>query len=165
MRETTSGKVEIKDYSTDVIQQMIRFIYSSRPFDETNVGDREQIVELLRAADQYKLDLLKEACEAKLCESLNLNNGLISLIIGDIYKAERLRRESMKMLATNMHKMRKILNECPDDWTQCAQMYPDLMVEVTKEYFKAWGMKRLIWRLERHPSAEDALQCLRQYAK
>ena len=53
MKETTSGKVEIKDYSSDVIQQMIRFIYSSRPFNETDVEDREQIMELLRAADQY----------------------------------------------------------------------------------------------------------------
>ena len=160
MKETTSGKVEIKDYSPDVIQQMIRFIYSSRPFDETNVGDREQIVELLRAADQYKLDLLKEACEAKLSESLNLNNCLLTLIMGDIYNAKGLRRCSMKMLVEKMNQ--ELLRECPDDWTKCTKVHPDLIVEITKEYFKAWGMEDKIWQMNiEHPSDADAMQWFR----
>ena len=160
MKETASGKVEIKDYSPDVIQQMIRYIYSSRPFDETDVEDREQIMELLRAADQYKLDLLKEACEAKLSESLNVNNCLLSLIMGDIYNAKGLRRCSMKMLVEKMNK--KLLMECPDDWTKCTKMHPDLIVEITKEFFKAWGMEGKIWEMNiKHPSDADAMQWFR----
>ena len=66
----------------------------------------------------------------------------------------------MKMLVEKMNK--QLLRECADDWTKCTKMHPDLIVEITKEFFKAWGMEGKIWEMNiKHPSDADAMQWFR----
>ena len=135
MEEKRSGKVEIKDYSPDVIQTLLHFIYTGS-FVQENCSEegREHLLELLQAADQYQLDLLKEACEVQICEGVDIQNCLTSLIIGDMYNAENLKKFSMKIFAENMN---KVLLESPEDWKNCVKNHPDLTIEITSELAKA----------------------------
>jgi len=50
----------------------------------------------------------------------------------------------------------KVLNECPDDWTKCAKMHPDLIVEINTEVLKTCSLKIPLSVNE----YADALQCL-----
>ena len=135
MEEKRSGKVEIKDYSPDVIQTLLHFIYTgSLVHENSNEEGREDLLELLQAADQYQLDLLKEACEVQICEGVDIQNCLTSLIIGDMYNAENLKKFSMKIFAENMN---KVLLESPEDWKNCVKNHPDLTIEITSELAKA----------------------------
>ena len=135
MEEKKKGKVEIIDYTPIVIDQMLYFIYTgglqtSIEFDEEAQDNFE---ELLRAADQYQIEMLKEACEDSLCSNLEVDNCLISLIIGDMYKTEKLKKFSMEMFLKNM---KSVLAESPEDWKKCVKKYPDLTVEITEELAK-----------------------------
>ena len=42
--------------------------------------------DLLGAAEQYQLEMLKNICEEKLCSSLEISNSVNHLILGDLYQ-------------------------------------------------------------------------------
>ena len=45
--------------------------------------------ELLAAADKYQLEQLKNICEEKLCNSLEIGNSVSHLVLGDMYQVGR----------------------------------------------------------------------------
>ena len=131
MEEKKDNKVEIKDFSPEVIENMLQFIYCAKmPCKEDS---RDQISELLKAADQYDVNLLKVACDEILCISLSVENCLVSLIIADMYQAEKLKKHSMKMLVENM---RTVVTKNSEDWKKCLKSHPDLTIEITEELSK-----------------------------
>ena len=125
MEEKRKGIVDIKDFSPDVIEVMLNYMYTS-----TVSSNAQQTAEVLKAAEQYQLDLLKNACEVSLCRELKINNCLTYLILGDMYQAEMLKNCSMKMLFENMN---EVFTQSPEDWTRCVKGHPDLTVEITTE--------------------------------
>ena len=61
---------------------MILYIYTGNtPNLNKLAGD------LLGAAEQYQLEMLKNICEEKLCNSLEISNSVNHLILGDLYQA------------------------------------------------------------------------------
>ena len=137
LSEKRDGNIDIKDFSPDVIEAMLKFMYASTV--PSNDEDREHLAEVLKAADQYQLDLLKTECENTLCRGLKINNCLISLILGDMYQAEVLKRCSMKMLFENMN---EVFSQSPEDWTSCVKSHPDLTVEITTEMARRQCLSR-----------------------
>lgn len=136
MEEKRENKVVIKDFSPEVIESMLQFIYGAKTPCETKLekeDGRYQISELLKAADQYDVDLLKVACDEKLCISLSVENCLVSLIIADMYQAEKLYKSSMKILVENM---RTVITKNSEDWKKCVKSHPDLTIEITEELSK-----------------------------
>ena len=153
MEEKREGIVEIKDFGIEVVEAMLFFMYTATVsatasatarlyskrtgYFTTATGvvysyeknHRDHFSELLKAADQYQLDLLKAACEDALCCGLEVENCLISLILGDMYQAEKLKKNSMKFFIENMNKV----IQCSDDWKKCVKSHPDLTVEITEE--------------------------------
>ena len=135
MEEKRDGIVEIKDFGPDVVEAMLFFMYTakvSRGVDTVYYYEKkhqDHFSELLKAADQYQLDLLKAACEEALCCGLQVENCLISLILGDMYQAEKLKKNSMKLFIENMSKV----IHGSDDWKKCVKSHPDLTVEITEE--------------------------------
>ena len=128
------GKVEIQRFSSDVIQNMLHFMYTgslSTPLGETEAAD------LLGAADQYQLDLLKRVCENKLCELLNVDNCLRLLAIADMHQAVQLKALGMKLVIKNMN---TIVIKNSEDWKKCVKSHPDLAVEITEEQAKRNGV-------------------------
>ena len=135
MEEKKEGHVDIKDFGPDVIEAMLKFMYASTV--PSNEAGREHLAEVMKAADQYQLDLLKNACEESLCSGLNMKNCLISLILGDMYQAEMLKRCSKKMLFENVN---EVFTQSSDDWARCVKNHPDLTVEITTEMARTHGL-------------------------
>ena len=97
MREKETRTVVIQDVEPEIICLLLHWIYSG---SIENVPD-EMSMELLRAADKYQLDKLKELCEANLCSILHVTNVLELLVLGYLHNATRLKNAALKLVARN----------------------------------------------------------------
>ena len=136
MTEKKRGKVEIMGFSSEAIQNMLHFIYTGSLSTPGTELEETETADLLRAADQYQLDLLKRVCENKLCEILNVDNCLRLLAIADMHKADRLKAIGMEMVT---RKMNTIVMKNSEDWKKCVKNHPDLVVEITEKQAKRNG--------------------------
>ena len=102
MTENRTNKVNIKDINSEVVKEMLHFIYTGSLNDNVL---KEKSRELLEAAERYQLDVLKSICEDHLCTSLQINNAVENLVFGDLHQASKLRRMAMKVIARNLVKI------------------------------------------------------------
>ena len=82
--------------------------------------------DLLGAADQYQLDLLKNKCEEKLCSSLEISNSVELLVLADLHQASKLRSMALRLVARNMDVI--VDTDVYKDFTAS---HPALAVEIT----------------------------------
>ena len=143
MTEKKKGKVEIHGFSSDVIQNMLHFMYTGLLL--TPQLDETDLLDLLGAADQYQLELLKRACENKLCEVLNVGNCLRLLAIADMYQAYRLKTMAMELVTKNSI---TIVVNSSEDWKTCVKNHPDLVVEITEELAKRNGTRPVVDKIK-----------------
>ena len=73
MEEAKHGRVEVKDVDSEVMDQMLRFIYTGKAPDLERMA-----AELLAAADKYALDRLKVGEQQ--CRG-SMNKGLMMLYL------------------------------------------------------------------------------------
>ena len=135
MVENTSRIVDMKDIKPEVVREMLHFIY-------TGVISNDDVMDeigrdLLGAADQYQLDLLKNKCEEKLCSSLDVSNSVELLVLADLHQAPKLKRMALKLVAKNMD---TIVNT--DVYKDLISRHPALTLEITKALVQKAGMKR-----------------------
>lgn len=57
---------------------------------------------LLAAADRFGLDRLKQLCEAKLCEEVNVDTVATTLSLADQHRCLQLKSICLKFAATNL---------------------------------------------------------------
>lgn len=120
MTEASSKKVEIKDLSPDVVEDMLLFIYSG------NTPNLSQAPgELLAAAEKYQLDQLKALCEERLCNITDISNAVAHLVLGDMYQAVGLKRMALQFVVRNMSAVVRTR-----DWRERLISQPALMAEV-----------------------------------
>ena len=81
--------------------------------------------ELLAAAEQYQLELLKSICEERLCATLEIGNSVRHLVLGDMYQAAALKRMAMQFVVRNMSSVVR-----SRDWKESLLDHPGLMAEV-----------------------------------
>ena len=125
MRENLSQEVVIRDMRPDVVREMLHFIYNGATSTDTVMDSIGK--DLLAAADQYQLDLLKNKCEEKLCSSLEVSSSLELLVLADLHHAFKLRNMALKLVAKNMD---TFVNT--DVYSDFARHHPDISVEITK---------------------------------
>ena len=58
----------------------------------------EDAADLLAAADKYQVASLSDACASSLSQTLSPDNAIQCLILGNIYRNERLKSEAMKAI-------------------------------------------------------------------
>ena len=85
MTEKKTRKVDVKDLHPDVVAEMLTFIYTGNTPNLNRLAG-----ELLAAAEQYQLELLKNICEERLCNSLEIGNSVSHLVLGDMYQVKRI---------------------------------------------------------------------------
>jgi len=119
MKEKMSGEIEIKNMDHEVLDDLLKYIYSGVA---PNIDAHSQ--KLFAAADQYQLEKLKELCELKLCSRFDVSNCIDLLILGDLYNAQKLKASALEFVSRNIHKM-KI-----SEWKQSLIPHPALMAEV-----------------------------------
>ncbi|KAJ8667064.1 hypothetical protein QAD02_008726 [Eretmocerus hayati] len=70
MKEKVESTVYIEDIDSEIIQELLRYIYCNRVecFDDP--------MQLFRAADKYQIDDLKLMCLEKLCDQITVGNAV-----------------------------------------------------------------------------------------
>ena len=67
MKEKEKQTVNIDDFKPTVVAEMLSFIYTGEVSSHDALSDNDIASDLLKAADKYQLDLLKNICEERLC--------------------------------------------------------------------------------------------------
>ena len=94
----------------------------------------EHAEDLLMAAEKYQLDQLKSICSKKLYNNIEINNCLNYLVIGDLYRADDLKKSSLQFIARNVGSVFK-----SKDWEECLKDHPSLMAEVINAFARQGG--------------------------
>jgi len=120
MTEAASKRVDIQDLASDVVNDMLVYIYTGNTPNLSRVAG-----ELLGAADKYQLEQLKALCEERLCSSLEIGNCVTYLVLGDMYQAHQLKRMALSFVVKNMSSVVR-----SKDWKERLICQPSLMAEV-----------------------------------
>lgn len=97
MKENSESKIEITDVSSEVMQEVLRFIYAVK------VNNIETLkMDLFVAADKYLIDGLKILCKEALIQDLKIENIFETLILADQYELS-----DLKIAALNLFKIHK----------------------------------------------------------
>jgi len=123
MEESKRNRVDVTDVDSDVMADMLRFIYTGKaPNLETMAAD------LLAAADKYALDRLKVMCEEALCNSLTVENVSEILILADLHSADQLKATAIDFI--NTHHVTDVMETA--GWKQMVSSNPHLIAEAFK---------------------------------
>ncbi|UYV69894.1 SPOPL [Cordylochernes scorpioides] len=87
MKENKENLVEIEHMEPEVLEEMVRFIYTGQSPKLDSMADR-----LLPAADKYGLERLKVMCEVSLASNLTVENSIDVLLLADTYSALQLKK-------------------------------------------------------------------------
>jgi len=125
MKEKETQSVTMNDFKPNVVSEMRNFIYTGTVSSHDAIG--EIATDLLRAADQYQLDLLKNVCEDRLCSTVEVTNCVEYLVLGDMYQTLKLKRKAVETIAENVD---SIMDS--DVFKDLFKQNPRLAWEVTK---------------------------------
>ena len=127
MLEAKSGCLEIEDCKPSVVKFILEFIYKSEIDIKNLKEDPVFAMEVLAAADKYRMEKLKDLCEKKLCFQIVTENALQLLIVGDMYGAAELKESALKIIVKNK---KHIVNQ--EDFNLFVKSHPQLTVEIMK---------------------------------
>lgn len=139
MKETKYNRVEVPDVDPEVLQEMLRFIYTGKSLLEPRLQNKEQrdqkeqereqhlAIELLQAANKYQLDRLKLICEEALNKTLSADSVAEILALADLYNAAQLKTQAIEFIST--HATEVIETE---GWNRMVRENPHLVAEVFK---------------------------------
>jgi len=136
MKETKYNRVEVSDVDPDVLEEMLRFIYTGKSSLEARLQSKEQkeqekeqhlAIGLLQAANKYQLDRLKLICEEALYKTLSADSVAEILSLADLYSAAQLKNQAIEFIST--HATEVIETE---GWTRMVRENPHLVAEVFK---------------------------------
>ncbi|XP_015074511.1 BTB/POZ and MATH domain-containing protein 3 isoform X1 [Solanum pennellii] len=104
-----TDEVEIEDIEPSVFKAMLQYIYSDELPDLIEITGSTSTCtstivtqHLLAAADRFGVDRLKELCEAKLCEEVNVDTVATTLSLAEQHRCPQLKAICLKFAATNL---------------------------------------------------------------
>ncbi|XP_016573522.1 BTB/POZ and MATH domain-containing protein 3 isoform X3 [Capsicum annuum] len=102
-------EVELEDIEPSIFKAMLQYIYSDEIPDlgeitgsTSTCSSTIMMQHLLAAADRFGLDRLKELCEAKLCEEVNVDTVATTLSLAEQHHCPQLKAICLKFAATNL---------------------------------------------------------------
>jgi speckle-type POZ protein len=119
MEERKHNRVEITDVETEVLREMLRFIYTGRSLNLDKMSD-----DLLAAADKYALDRLKVMCEESLCSGLSVENAADVLILADLHSADQLKAQAIDFINIHATEVMETVG-----WKSMVHSHPHLIAE------------------------------------
>jgi len=122
MTESLTKKVDIKDIDSEVVRELLHFIYTGSVNENVL---KEKARELLAAADMYQLDVLKNICEDHLCSNIQINNAVENLVFGDLNQASKLRSRALRVIAGNLVEVVKT-----EEYQNLVKHHPSLAAEI-----------------------------------
>ncbi|KAJ4794470.1 BTB/POZ/MATH-domain protein [Rhynchospora pubera] len=103
MKGNVNQSIEIKDMEPSIFKSMLHFIYSDSvpELEEGKDNKNESIVvaqHLLVAADRYGLERLKQLCEKKMWEFMDVNNFATTLTLAEQHNCSELKDACMEFI-------------------------------------------------------------------
>ncbi|XP_011873523.1 PREDICTED: speckle-type POZ protein A-like isoform X2 [Vollenhovia emeryi] len=95
MKEKKTNQVDIDDMDPEVLEEMLRFIYTGKATNLEKMADG-----LLAASDKYQLNTLKVLCQEALCKSLTIENAAEILILAELHSADQLKAKAIDFINT-----------------------------------------------------------------
>ena len=102
MKEAAENRVIIDGIEPDIIQALLRFIYT----DQVDLTV-DNAAALLSAANRYFLDLLKWKCEKFLAQDLSLKNCCERFILADAQDAPNLKKVAGNIIRKSSAELKK----------------------------------------------------------
>lgn len=118
--ENTTNEVVIQDMEPDVLEQLLKFIYSDRVPNLTAFASS-----LLTAADKYNIPRLKTMCEESMCENLDVATAAEVLALAYLHEAKSLQSIAVEFVTNNMVKVADTVG-----WKIIAESHPKILNEV-----------------------------------
>jgi len=120
MKETNNNEIQIDDIEPEVMTEFLKFIYTGKSSNLDKFA-----MDLFIAADKYQINSLKEICEEALISSLEIDNCLSLLLVGD--KCSTVIKKSAITFMIN--------NKSSINLDEVLLDHPSLMLEILKEDF------------------------------
>mgnify|MGYP003344546785 CR=1 FL=1 len=121
MVESLNGIVRINDAEIEVVQQMVKYMYTAKIDHQFS-----KVKELLVLANKYQVLELVNYCSSKIFESLSEDNALEIGMFGEMHNSEILINRCAKYIC---YDMTDSLNQ---DWMEKIQESPKLMLQIIK---------------------------------
>eukprot|EP00095_Tigriopus_kingsejongensis_P006020 snap_masked-scaffold671_size114370-processed-gene-0.10 protein:Tk06020 transcript:snap_masked-scaffold671_size114370-processed-gene-0.10-mRNA-1 annotation:"protein roadkill isoform x4" len=118
--ENTNNEVVITDIEPDVLEQLLRFIYSDK-VDNLSIFAGS----LLTASDKYNIPRLKAICEETMCDNLDVSNAAEVLGLAYLHEAKTLQSIAVEFVTTNMVKVSETAG-----WKTITESHPKILNEV-----------------------------------
>jgi hypothetical protein len=124
-QESSSNSLILKDVSDEAVEEMLNHVYSGKiPDDQTVLTD-----DLLKLADMYQLDSLKDACIGNMIDGLEVENCIsVYIMIDRLLPEEAEERKIVKLFM--VCKILKVVET--DNWNKLATTFPNLVTELIK---------------------------------
>lgn len=94
MKEVEEGKVVIEDIEPEVLEELLRFIYSSQVSPSIDTI----CVELFQAADKYDIEALKVICEQEMTSKVDAENALEMYMTAEVHDAKLLKEKAFDVI-------------------------------------------------------------------
>jgi len=120
MQEAKNNEVIIKDIDAEVMEELLRFVYTNKVQDITRIAKA-----LLAAADKYALDSLKVVCESTLIGQMTVEDVASILVLSDLHRCNHLKDAALAMIKRFPDKLVKTAG-----WNEMVLGYPSLVAEI-----------------------------------
>ncbi|XP_023231141.1 speckle-type POZ protein B-like [Centruroides sculpturatus] len=116
MKENNENVILIEDVDPNVVEEMLRFIYT-----DTVPKLKEMTTSLLAVADKYALERLKALCEQQFCHKLQVETACNILVLADLYNAKQLEEAATEFITHYLNSIQQT-----EGWKNMADKYPSL---------------------------------------
>ena len=130
MLENKTNKINIVDSSQRAMIHMLRYIYCDVFVPHASYPDEDftEILEVLKVADKYALDVLKIACEIKICRNLKLEHAIKVLAVSDqCSNTTTLKAQAVDLIANNVDILKG------QEFETLTELHPQVVAEIFKQ--------------------------------
>jgi speckle-type POZ protein len=105
MAEAQQGRYVVRDINAEVFKALLHFIYTDALPEELEGSNLEvnMAQHLLAAADMYQLTRLRQMCERRLCETVDVETVATTLALAEQNHAEDLKRVCLDYVSKHLH--------------------------------------------------------------
>ena len=115
-KESRDKVIEIRDVEPDVMQHLLRYIYTG----SINLEDVD-VDSLLIAADKYAVDPLKEKCVRYIIQNLSSENVIDTLVFSHLHNFTFIFQSVLSYMSMNSHSV-----SSQTQWMDLMKIYPEL---------------------------------------
>jgi len=124
LRESKENEINLEDIQYDIFLDLLKYIYT----DESPLRNADRAVDIIGAANYFKLDRLKALCELMIKDNIEVENAAYILQVASRHEAWQLKRFALDYIMSHYDEVEKTKS--------FDELDKPLLLEVTKEAIK-----------------------------